>query len=715
VLGLLASSLVTQAVALVTLQWDPSPDTNVVRYVVYSGINAVGKTIQETDVGTNTTATITNKFGGTTNFYFVVCYDAEGAPSAPSEVVLASLPGPYAPPTISAIADQVIMQNGATDGISVAVNDEQFPATELILDGTSSNPELVPDSSVFVEGSDANRTVTVTPPLGQFGSAIITLTVDDGVATGSERFVLKVNPVIPAKLLYLPLEAEAAELASPMVASPDLNAGGGQYIGSATPGSGRASFTVNIPFASSYVVWCRVMSPESGPGSFVVSADDGREDVYQIAPRSGTNDWQWIAVNGRGTGSGTSGDGLIGIDPRVFPLAAGRHTFTFQGLEADTALDQVLITNDPDYVPTGILPAILLTVPAPLVVDESTALVTTITATVPALPATGLTFSLADGPSGMTIDPNTGLLLWTPTEAQGPGTNLVTVQVTANVSPPMSVSGSFTVMVREVNVAPVLTPPPNLVIDELATLVIANTVVDPDLPPNQLTFSLVTAPNGMTINPDTGILIWKPTEAQGPSTNLITLRVSDNGSPSMSDTVSFTVVVKDVNSPPNIDPVAPQIVRPGALLRIAISASDTDLPRNSLSFSLGPDAPAGATIDPATGVFTWTPTASQAEHEYSVTVRVADNGSPGLSNSTTFSVRVKLAPITLTPLGMIDQQFHLRATGDPGISYSLLASTNFVSWISLSTVESPGAVFELVDTNASAFPFRFYRVVAGTQ
>ena len=106
-------------------------------------------------------------------------------------------------------------------------------------------------------------------------------------------------------------------------------------------------------------------------------------------------------------------------------------------------------------------------------------------------------------------------------------------------------------------------------------------------------------------------------------------------------------------------------------------------------------------------------TAGQADRMYTVTVKVTDDGSPSQSNSTSFSVIVgKLSPIALTSFSVNQQEFRLRAAGDPGISYSLQASTNFVSWISLGNIESAGASFELVDTNAAAFPFRFYRVVA---
>src|SRR5205814_7702538 len=76
---------------------------------------------------------------------------------------------------------------------------------------------------------------------------------------------------------------------------------------------------------------------------------------------------------------------------------------------------------------------------------------------------------------------------------------------------------------------------------KLGTLTATNSASDADLPANTLTFSLVSAPTGVNLNPSSGVLTWTPTEAQGPSTNLITVRVTDNGAPPSSDTRSFKI------------------------------------------------------------------------------------------------------------------------------------------------------------------------------
>jgi hypothetical protein len=64
---------------------------------------------------------------------------------------------------------------------------------------TSSNTALIPDASIGIGGSGADRTVTATPAAGQTGTATVTLTVTDGNgATSTETFTVTVNAPPPA-------------------------------------------------------------------------------------------------------------------------------------------------------------------------------------------------------------------------------------------------------------------------------------------------------------------------------------------------------------------------------------------------------------------------------------------------------------------------------------------------------------------------------------
>src|SRR6185436_2124798 len=134
-------------------------------------------------------------------------------------------------------------------------------------------------------------------------------------------------------------------------------------------------------------------------------------------------------------------------------------------------------------------------------------------------------------------------------------TNTVTVRLVDNGSPSLSVTQSFVVLVGSTNRAPVLAPVVDQTVNELTTLSVTNSANDPDGASEILTYALVTAPTGVSLNPSTGLLSWTPTEAQGPNTNVITVRVFDDGTPSLSTTQSFRVFVNEVNTAPTLAPV----------------------------------------------------------------------------------------------------------------------------------------------------------------
>jgi hypothetical protein len=283
------------------------------------------------------------------------------------------------------------------------------------------------------------------------------------------------------------------------------------------------------------------------------------------------------------------------------------------------------------------------------IVDEGELLSFTATATDADLPVNTLSFSLdAGAPAGATIDATTGVFSWTPAEDQGPGVHAITVRVTDNGSPAISDFETINVTVNEVNAAPVLNAIGDKTVNELAELTFSASATDSDLPANSLTYSLSGEPAGASINASTGAFSWTPTEAQGPGDYTFTVRVTDDGTPALDDEETITVTVKEVNLAPVLAAIGHQNVDEEVLLNFTATATDADVPANALTFSLDAGAPAGATIDATTGVFSWTPTEAQGPGVYPITVRVTDDGSPNLSDSETINVTVKevnLAPV----------------------------------------------------------------------
>jgi hypothetical protein len=91
------------------------------------------------------------------------------------------------------------------------------------------------------------------------------------------------------------------------------------------------------------------------------------------------------------------------------------------------------------------------------------------------------------------------------------------------------------------NTAPALATITNRFVTLGQTLTLTASANDSDLPGQTLTYSLSGAPPGAQISSNSGILNWTPTIA--PATNNLTVVVADNGTPSLTATQGFTVVV----------------------------------------------------------------------------------------------------------------------------------------------------------------------------
>ena len=214
---------------------------------------------------------------------------------------------------------------------------------------------------------------------------------------------------------------------------------------------------------------------------------------------------------------------------------------------------------------------------------------------------------------------------------------------------------TVSVTITGINDAPVLTEIGGQWISE--TVLLAFSVSASDLEQDILAFSLDPgAPQGAAITPG-GDFTWTPTELQGPGVYTVTVRVTDDGSPTLSDSEIITITVSEVNLAPVLDPVGNQSIPEGSLLVFAVIASDSDIPANALTFSLDAGAPAGASITPG-GDFTWMPTESQGPGVYPVTVRVTDDGIPALDDFETIQItvgEVNQAPVAVDDAYITDE------------------------------------------------------------
>jgi hypothetical protein len=168
-----------------------------------------------------------------------------------------------------------------------------------------------------------------------------------------------------------------------------------------------------------------------------------------------------------------------------------------------------------------------------------------------------------------------------------------------------------------------------------------------------------------------------------------------------------------MNHQPSVSPVFDVFLHAGQTLKITNSATDVDLPAQTLAFSL-PNPPAGAAIAPDVGVLTWRPGSAQANSTNLFTVQVTDNGTPSMTSTQTFRAYVSaLAKPQLALASMAGGMFQFQIGGDSGLDYIVEAATNLaagMTWLPLTTNLSPVLPFTWSDPGAGNFVNRFYRV-----
>ncbi|MEX2141520.1 MAG: putative Ig domain-containing protein [Pirellulales bacterium] len=212
------------------------------------------------------------------------------------------------------------------------------------------------------------------------------------------------------------------------------------------------------------------------------------------------------------------------------------------------------------------------------------------------------------------------------------------------------------------NRPPDLAPIPNQTVVAGTELTLTATATDPD--GDRLTFSLdpesAALLPGATINPQTGVFTWTPPATQMPGPVTVRILVTDDGEPPLADSETFiiTVTAPAQNQAPNLLPIADRSVAEGSEMRFTALATDPD--QNQLTFAIDPEtALPGATIDPMTGEFRWTPTEDQGPGEFDVRILVIDNGTPALADSETFKItvtEVNRAPALTKPMDVVVQQ-----------------------------------------------------------
>ena len=166
-----------------------------------------------------------------------------------------------------------------------------------------------------------------------------------------------------------------------------------------------------------------------------------------------------------------------------------------------------------------------------------------------------------------------------------------------------------------------------------------------------------------------------------------------------------------VNTPPVLSSIGDITVHAGATATVAASASDIDAGQ-ALAYSLGTGAPAAASIGATSGIFTWPTTGDDAGSSQSITVIVADDGTPSLSDNTAFTVTVA-APLLIQKVELVDTNVVLTWTAIEGKTYRVeyKDNVNDSGWSNLPPDVTASAATALKEDSMAA-PQRFYRILS---
>jgi autotransporter-associated beta strand protein len=168
------------------------------------------------------------------------------------------------------------------------------------------------------------------------------------------------------------------------------------------------------------------------------------------------------------------------------------------------------------------------------------------------------------------------------------------------------------------------------------------------------------------------------------------------------------------NSPPALGPIPNATITAGQTLLVTNTATDADLPSQTLTWSLAAQ-PAGAAINTTNGVLAWRPAIAQSPSTNLFSVVVTDNGTPPMSAVQNFSVVVlrPATPIFSSPT-MASGIFQSSVNGSVGPDYSVYATTHLSSGWQLLLFTNPIALpFQFIDRDVTNFQQRYYRVLLG--
>nr|AFI78505.1 serine proteinase precursor protein [uncultured bacterium ws156A7] len=589
-------------------------------------------------------------------------------------------------PTISDIVDQTTDEDTATGALAFTIGDLETSPDLLTVSGDSSNTTLVPSGNIVFGGSGANRTVTVTPADDQYGTATISVTVDDGTDTTVDTFLVTVSaandaPVADDQSLAA---KEDTDKAITLTAS-DVDGDSLGYSVVTSPTNGSLSGTApNLTYTPN--------TGYTGPDSFTFKANDGTVDSNEatvsitVAENNApVADPQSVSADEDSstaitlTGSDPDEDPIsyeLGTPPQHGTLSGtipnytytpnadfnGSDSFTFivnDGTD-DSAEATVSITVNPvNDIPTADGQS--------QSTDEDIPLAVTLTGS--DIDGDSLTFLVVDGPSNGTLSGTVPNLTYTP-DGNFHGADSFTFKV--NDGTVDSALATVVITVNSVNDAPVADAQSVSTPEDTAKAI---TLTGSDVDGDALTYTVVTDPSSGSLSGTAPNLTYTP-NGDFHSADSFTFKVNDGTIDSAVATVDITI--SPVNDAPGADSQSVSTSEDTAK-PITLTASDID--GDGLLFAVA-TPPSHGSLSGSGASLTYTPDADY--HGSDSFTFVANDGTVDSAEAT---VSITIASVNDAPVA--DAQ-SVTTDQDTVLDITLTASDVDGESLSFAVVTPPG-------------------------
>ena len=248
-----------------------------------------------------------------------------------------------------------------------------------------------------------------------------------------------------------------------------------------------------------------------------------------------------------------------------------------------------------------------------------------------------LTYGATGLPTGLSINPSTGLITGTITFTAASGSPYsVTVDLSDDGGTTVGATDTFTWTVTNTNRTPAFDQNlPNRTDGENASIDLSAGATDLD--GDTLTYGATGLPQGLSINSSTGSITGSISYDASPgSPYSVSVTVSEDGSATFADTDTFSWTVTNTNRPPAFN----QNITGSADSEgdeISLSAAATDLDGDTLTYAVT-GLPPGVTMNTSTGLISGTLGFNAAAGSpYAVSVTVSDDGFATVGATDAFS------------------------------------------------------------------------------